>query len=538
LNIESLKYYQKRSSSTGGLFVSTLKVDTKIISILFYFITLLSPFLSQAQNNAKIEILNANTLEFHENLGKKAKRLIGDVQFKHGDALMFCDSAYFYSELNSMDAFSNVRVEQGDSLKIFGDSLKYNGNTRKALLRGNIRLINKDITLTTNFLDYDREQNLAYYYDGGLMVNTKENNTLTSNQGYYYSDTKAFYFKEDVVLDNPKYKIEADTLQYNSNSEIVNFLGPTTITSKDNYIYCEDGWYNTQSNTSEFIQNAYLYSDQKIITGDTLYYERDNGFGKILSNGTITDTIENIILKGDVVHFFEKIDSVMLTEKALLMQLFEDDTLFMHADTFKVSTQIIIDTNTTDTIRNMLAYNHVKFFKNDMQGKADSVIYNFTDSTINFYTDPIIWSEQNQLTADFIYLLNANGKLNSIYLNNNAFIVSKVDSITNYYNQVKGDNIIGYFSNNELTKIKVRENAETIYYAKDDAGKFIGVNIAKSQHMLIFMEENELKTLTYIKEPNATLYPIDEPSPKDVILKGFTWRDQERPKEKNDIFEW
>ncbi len=185
--------------------------------LLFLF---LCPFLFYAQSSeksktgSKIEILNANTLEFDKKLGKKAKRLIGDVRFKHGDALMYCDSAYFYSDINSMDAFSNVRIVQGDSLKLFGDSLKYNGNTRKAVLRGNIRLINKDITLTTNFLDYDRDEKLAYYYGGGTMINTEENNTLTSEQGYYYSDSKAFFFKENVVLDNPKYKIEADTLQY------------------------------------------------------------------------------------------------------------------------------------------------------------------------------------------------------------------------------------------------------------------------------------------------------------------------------------
>ena len=206
----------------------------------------------KTEKGNKIEILNANTLEFEELNGEKVKRLIGDVRLKHDDALMFCDSAYIYSNTNTMDAYGHVRIEQGDSLQIFGDSLKYTGNTKVAVLRGNIRLINSDVTLTTNFLDYKRTINVAYYYGGGKMVNQKENNTLTSGQGYYYTASESFFFKDNVVLINPGYKIEADTLNYHSKSEIVNFLGPTTITSDDNFIYTENGWYNTVNNQSKF----------------------------------------------------------------------------------------------------------------------------------------------------------------------------------------------------------------------------------------------------------------------------------------------
>jgi len=240
-----------------------------VITIFFLFITIFS----FAQKSSQIEILNANTLEYEDMKGIKVKRLIGDVQLKHDNALMFCDTALIYSNSNTMDAFGHVRMVQGDSLQLFGDSLKYNGNTKIAILRGAIRLINNDVTLTTNYLDYNRNDNVAYYYGGGTMINQKENNTLTSEQGYYYSNGEAFYFKKDVVLVNPEYRIEADTLNYNSASEIVNFLGPTTITSKDNFIYTENGWYNTVTNKSKFYKNAYLFSEKKRIEGDTLYYD-------------------------------------------------------------------------------------------------------------------------------------------------------------------------------------------------------------------------------------------------------------------------
>ncbi|MBL4668638.1 MAG: hypothetical protein JKY30_05190 [Flavobacteriales bacterium] len=505
---------------------------------------------SFAQKKSQIEILNANVLEYEELNGIKVKRLIGDVQLKHDDALMFCDNAYIYSNSNTMDAYGHVRIEQGDSLKMFGDSLKYNGNTKVAILRGDIRLINNDVTLTTNFLDYNRTTNIAYYYGGGTMINQKENNILTSEQGYYYTDTESFYFKENVVLINPEYKIEADTLNYHSKSEIVKFLGPTTITSNDNFIYTENGWYNTVTDKSKFYKNAYIFSEEKLIEGDTLYYDRDNGYGEVICNGTVTDTVENLILQGDVIHLFELKDSAMVTQEAMMMQIMDGDTFYMHADTFIIYRELIkidsvlvgdslimnTDSLLMDTTRNMLAYNHAKFYKSDMQGKADSIVYNFSDSTINFYNDPIIWSEENQITGDFIYLITSDNKIDKMFINENSFIISKADSLRDNYNQIKGKNMIAYFAAQVIHKIDVKQNSETIYYAIDDDGKYIGVNKMSGNDMLIFLKDNEISTITFIKDPEGIMSPLKDVSPKDVILKGFSWRITERPNDMFDIF--
>lgn len=515
-----------------------MKVPAFITGSFYLFLFFLLPFVGYNQKTSQIEILNANTLEYEEMKGIKVKRLIGDVQLKHENALMFCDTALIYSNSNTMDAFGHVRMNQGDSLHLFGDSLKYNGNTKIAILRGAIRLINNDVTLTTNYLDYNRNDNVAYYYGGGTMINKKENNTLTSEQGYYYSNGEAFYFKKDVVLVNPEYRIVADTLNYNSASEIVNFLGPTTITSKDNFIYTENGWYNTISNKSKFYKNAYLFSEKKRIEGDTLYYDRKTGFGQLICNGIITDTVENIIIKGDLAHLFEQKDSAMITQEAMMMQITDNDTLYMHADTFIVSTQYVRDSliNKNDTNRTLFAYHHAKIFSKDMQGKADTVIYNFSDSTINLYHDPIIWSKENQITADFIHLLMLEGEIDKMYMDNNAFIISKVDSITENFNQIKGKNMIGYFQKRELHKIDVKQNSETIYYALDDVGKYIGVNKLSGENMLVFLKDNELQTISFLKDPQGELNPIKDVSPKDVILKGFNWRIFERPTNMFDIF--
>jgi lipopolysaccharide export system protein LptA len=506
----------------------------------------LLPILSIAQKSSKIKILNANTLEFQEINGQKIKRLIGDVRLMHDDALMFCDSAYIFSTTNTMNAYSHVKITQGDSLQIFGDSLKYNGNTRVAILRGAVRLINKGVTLTTNFLDYNRTTDIAYYFGGGTMLNNKANNTLTSDQGYYHTNTETFYFKKDVVLINPEYKIEADTLNYQSSSEVVYFLGPTTITSTDNFIYTEDGWYNTINDQSKFYKNAYLYAEGKKVEGDTLYYDREKGFAEIICNAIVTDTVENLTLQGDVAHLFEKNDSAMVTQEAMMMQMMDGDTFYMHADTFIISTQfqiaesLLTETDPSkikgDTVRTIYAYHHAKFYKTDMQGKADSIVYNFSDSTINFYNDPIIWSKENQITGTVISLLMENNKLEKMFVNAQAFMISKVDSVNENYNQIKGDSLIAHFNQQEIYKIDVNENSETIYYAVDDEGKYIGVNKMSGRDMLIFLKDNELSTITFIKDPEGVMHPLKEVSPKEVLLKGFSWRVLERPKEMFDIF--
>ena len=292
---------------------------------------------------------------------------------------------------------------------------------------------------------------------------------------------------------------------------------------------------NIVTNKSKFFKNAYIYSNNNIIEGDTLFYERDNGFGEILCNGTITDTVENLILQGDLIRVFEQQDSVMITNEAMMMQIAEEDTFYMHADTFFVSTQYAfqvdsltnkIDSSLTDTLRSMLAYNHVKFYKTDMQGKADSVVYAFSDSTINFYNDPVIWSENNQLTADFIYIQIIEGKPQDIFMEQHAFVISKADSINDNFNQIKGRNMVAHIDSGELHRIDVKENSETITFAIDDDGKYIGVNKLEGEDMIIRFVEGEIRSVTFVKDPKGEMNPVQNLSPKDIVLKGFFLADK------------
>lgn len=495
-----------------------------LICCIFIFLA----FSVLAQKKEKIEILNANELVFIDDPKIQAQRLIGDVKFRHQQAIMYCDSAYFYMDENRLEAFGHVRINQGDTLNLYGDRLDYDGEQRLAVIRGKVvRLVNSDFTLTTNKIIFDREKNFAQYHTGGTIVSKSDNNQLTSHIGYFYSQSDLFFFKNNVVLTNEDYVMNSDTMRYHTVSKIATFYGPTTITGESNLIYCENGFYDTRKDISEYYKNAYILSDGKKLEGDTLFYDRQKSYGRAQGNIQISDQSEGIIINGQKAFFYEDPDSIQVTNNALLTQIFEEDSLFMHADTFKITTDVADN-------KIMKAYYGVRIFKSDLQGVCDSVVYSFADSSIHLFTDPILWSDKNQLSADKIEISTSNGNIRSIFMNKNAFIISELDS--SKYNQIKGLQMTAYFKTNELKQIKVKGNGQTIYYAQDELGKFIGVNKAESSNLNIEISDNEVVGITFLSKPDAIMYPMGELSTEELKYEGFQWWKQKRPLNKQAVF--
>lgn len=514
-----------------SLFFSPLKLRSrrtikKQILVLYAFLSLGLANFSYAQKVHKVELLSANSLEYDETRGLNVRRLLGNVAFKHDSVYMYCDSAYLYGDKNSLDAFGNIRIVQGDTLTVYGDLLKYNGNKRMAELDGNVKLIDKNITLSTPHLNYDLNVQTAIYNQGGTIVDTS--NTLVSKTGLYYASSKEFFFKKDVILTNPKYVLKSDTLMYNTQTEISYFFGPTTITSDSNLIYCENGWYDTKNDFSQFKKNSYLQSKNQKLSGDSLCYDRKRGYGEAFRNVEVLDTAENIIIRGNYGYYYERPEKSMITDSVLLIQVLDNDSLFMHADT------LFATTDSSGKHKLIYAYHHVKLFKSDLQGKCDSLAYSFQDSIIHLYHEPILWTEENQLTADTIHLKTGNGKIYSMYLVNTAFIISSVDTIR--FNQIKGKTMTGYFRNNELYKVTVDGNSETIYFAQDDKNAFVGINKAEASAMLIFIKDKTFERISFLSSPTATFYPMEDLKKEESFLKDFIWKEDQRPKNKNEIF--
>jgi len=411
------------------------------------------------------------------------------------------------------------------------DSLDYDGNTKVAKVWGNVRLVDNQTILTCDSLDYDRNTGIAWYDNWGKIVNG--DNNLVSQLGYYYTNEKEFFFRRKVVLMNPDYVMNSDTLMYNTVTEIAYFYGPTTIVSHDktDSIYCTDGWYNTQTDVTRLRFGAEIYHEGQLLTGDTLYYERENGFGQAVNHAYLLDTVQDIAVSGNYGEIIRKECRAFMTQRAMAILIDEQDSLFLHADTIKA----LFDSETeTEEIKAVFAYNHVRFFRQDLQGGCDSLAYHGADSTLFMYHDPVIWTGKNQLTADTITMTIRNSELDSMVMYRSAFIVSIDD--TGKYNQIKGRDMVAYFLRNELYKIRVLGNAETVYFAREEDRTLIGINKLFSSDMLIFVEDNEIQSITYIQKPSGALYPEDKISPYDLFLKDFRWLDTRRPRTKEDIF--
>jgi lipopolysaccharide export system protein LptA len=494
------------------------------------FLICLSSILSakgQEKKVKKIELRNAEVLEYDEALGHKARRLIGNVIFEHEGALMYCDSAYLYED-NSMDAFSEVFINKGDSIKMWCDELNYNGNTEYAKAKYNVKLQDNEMTLTSQKLDYNMKTEHAWYNTGGKIVDSK--NTLTSVIGYYYSAIEELFFKDDVKLVNKQYDLECDTLRYNTKTEVAFFLGPTKIVSDENTVLCNFGWYDTELDVSQFSNEATVLSSDQSITGDSLYYNKKFGYGLAIGNVVVADTAQDIILTGERAKYYEIGDMVLLTDSALMVQDMGADSLFLHADTLLSIVDTVIDR------RILFAFHHAKFFKPDMRGKCDSLVYSYADSTIRLYRDPILWSDENQLTADSMWIQNRFGKIDKLYMKENSMIISEEDSAM--YNQIKGRYMTGHFREQKLYRVYVEANGETIYFGAEDGEKPENVNRAKASNLMIYIKDNKVHDITFLNQPDATLYPIEQINLGDMKLEGFNWRVSERPAKVEDVFVW
>lgn len=492
------------------------------------------PHLADGQEAAKgkkrrIELLHADVLEYDEGLGHKARRLLGHVAFSHEGALMYCDSAYLYAN-NSLDAFSNVRIVKGDSITMVCKVLNYNGETELAKARQSVRLDDRKMTVISEALDYDMARDQAWYLDDGTVISAE--NTLTSRIGFYFSKMEEAFFKDDVKLVNSRYTLWADTLRYNARTEVAFFLGSTRIESKENTVLCTRGWYDTERDISQFSDRPIMLSKDQSIIGDSIYYNKNHGYGKAIGHVEVSDTTEKVTLTGGLAKYLEKGSVVLMTDSALMIQDMGGDSLYLHGDSLLSLVDTLIDR------RILFAFHQVKFFKSDMQGKCDSLVYSYVDSTIRLYDDPLIWSEENQLTSDSTWIQMRNGKADRLYMKHNALIISQEDSALAMYNQIKGREMIGHFKDSRLHRVDVFGDGETIYYGSEEGTEPENVNEAKSSNLYIIIEENKVKQITFLSQPDATLFPIKDVKPADMRLEGFRWRNSERPLRIEDIFIW
>ena len=460
--------------------------------------------------------------------GKDWHRLLGSVSLEHNQILMSCDSAHFYPDKNQVTAYSKIHIEQGDTLDIYGDYLFYDGATEMAQLIGNAELVDKETHLYTNSVTYDVKAEIAEYTDSGRIINGE--NTLTSRKGRYFAATKIFNFKDSVRIVNPDYIMTADTMDYNTETKTAFFTGPSEMKGDSIYLYCERGWYDTNNNISRIWKNSMLDNKKQIIRGDSLYYEEKSGYGQAFGNASITDTSYHLLVAGDYAWYFREPERFMVTDSAVFIQISRKDSLFLHGDTIRSVTA----TDTSGkTYRLMSAYYRCRIFSRDMQAKCDSLCYSFRDSVIRFYNEPVLWSEENQMTSDSMALFTKNRQAERMELFSSAFIASQVDTMR--FNQIKGRSLTGYFRENELYKIVIKGNGESLYYL-GEGDEIMAINKATSSDIEIGIENGKIAVIIENQSPEGIIDPPSTTPQGNPKLEGFKWYDYLRPKNKQDIF--
>lgn len=576
-------------------------------------------------------------------------RVIGPV-FEHDGSTLAADSADVNFASNVFDAFGHVVITQPSGTVIYSDLLNYNGNTKLAILTNNVRMIDKDATLTTPLLTYNMATKVGTYNGGGKIVNGQ--NVLTSKKGYYFESTRDSYFRYDVVLTTPDALIKTDTLRYNANSKIAYFYGPTNIYGSDDTLYTENGTYNTSNDQARFGKKNLYTQGTKSLKGDSLFYDRNAGYGRAIGNITFIDVAEKAELRGGVGLYKKSDESILVTKNPYIVIITESDsakvdsiwytadTLFskvvftrdvkpyrkdeLKSDTalaapdaiaqvkppgapdlaaaegtvkpanpaaqdsskkaaaevppkkevpppdlnskkspeavpkttkpagrakasappvkkaaggvIKTAEKALADSVPLDTARNriVIAYRNAKIFKSDLQARADSMFFSYSDSTVRCYFNPIIWAQESQLTGDTIYLQLKNKKLNNMLLQHNSFIVNAEDKDSTNFNQVKGKVITGYFRDNKLNQLFVDGNAESVYYVKDDSA-YVGLNHQISSRIKMNFSDGKVKNINFIRAVQASTKPMDKLTEDEKILKGFIWKPKDRPKSKEEI---
>jgi lipopolysaccharide export system protein LptA len=496
-------------------------------------------------NTKRIEFLSAETYNVKKMDSMDYLILVGHVKIRQGKTLLYGDSLILNTTLNTLEGFGNIHINDADSVHTYADYLKYIGNTKKAFLRRHVKLTDGKGVLTTDSLDYDVSIKIGNFKKGGKLVRNKT--TLTSTEGYYYGITRDVIFRKKVELKDPENNIITDTLEYNTYSQLSNFISPTKIISKSRIIRTKNGNYNTGTRKGYLYERSSVDDSTYTFIADEMAIDDSLGLGEYRGNAVYrSKDTASFDLMANNIKTNRKKDILLATELPTLLIKQKKDTLYITADTLyaarindltrkmtkaRDSVGVLKDTTLNKYFE---AFHNVKIYSDSLQGKCDSLFYALSDSTIRLFNNPIIWSNSNQITGDTIYMFVNNKKPEQLLVFNNAFAINKVDT-TNYYNQLKGNRLSVWFNDGSLSKMRTKGSAENIYFALDDKKKFIGINRTSAQSIEIDFEENEVAKVKFINQLVGKMSPLGQTPIENMQLKGFKWQDHLRPKSKYEI---
>ena len=470
------------------------------------------------------------------------------VHLFHEGALIKSDISYFYPKENFFRANGDVIFTQGDTLKMTCDQIEYDGTSKLAKAWGKVVLERPDMNLKTDTLYLDRANSKAFYNSFGTILDEKRK--LTSIKGIYFIDELKYRFISNVKIDDPEYLLNSQRLDYYTESDKAFFYGKTTIVGGEYDIYCEKGTYDTQFQRGNFQENAVIYYDNKEIRGDSLYFENEKNYAAATNNISVIDTLNKSVINGHYGEIFKAKDSAIITRRALAVNIIDQDSLYIHADT-------LIATGPTEK-KILRGYYDVRIFKTDLRGKSDSLHLDQSTGLIKLLKlplsrkenqilttsqknkkNPVLWFGKSQMSGDKIFLTSdmQTKKLDSLKIIGNSWIIEK-DSISDTgFNQIKGGVLDGLFKEGELREIDVSKNTEVIYYMySDEDNELIGIDKTTCSRLKMVTKENQIEDITFFVSPDGNLFPDKDLPLNERKLEGFIWREDERPNNIRELF--
>jgi lipopolysaccharide export system protein LptA len=545
-------------------------ISHRLIRFLFLFWLLSSPVLifsqdlpttktfTPADTVRTVEILQGRKLEYRKiDSVTQITILAGNVRLKQGNSIFECDSCVINKSINLFEAFGNVHINDSDTTNVYSDHLRYLTDRKVAYLDGNVKLTDGKGVLTTPTLEYDMNTKVGIYRNGGRVVNKET--VLTSEEGFYYADLKDVYFKKNVKLKDPKYDLQTDSLLYNTGTEVVRFIAETFVKdSSGRTIKTREGYYDKRTGKAEFGQRPVITDKNIQATGGSIISDDSTGVTQIFDRGIIVDTAGKTTVIADTIYYDKNNESFLAFAKPLMIIEQEGDSIFIAADTlFSAKLSVLYgikdtlvkkdtikgvkiispnaETKKDSTDRYMEAFRNVRIFSDSLQAVCDSMFYSFKDSVFRLYDNPVVWSQESQITGDTILLFTKNKKADRMQVFKNSFIASYIKP--EVFNQVKSTRMDAYFVDGNIDSVRARGNAECVYYIQDEDSAFTGINQSNAELMDIYFKEKELQRVVFRTAVKGTIWPMKQKTPKEMQLPTFKWRDAERPKTKFELFE-
>lgn len=478
--------------------------------------------------------------------------IVGHVKIKQGDTYFYFDSSVYNRNLRMLEAFGNVHINDNDSVHTYAQYLQYFTDTRIAFLKKKVRLTDNKATLYSEDLQYDLNTKIGEYHEGGKLVN--RNSVLTSKEATYYADLNEAYFRGQVQLKDPQYTLETDSLQYNTTSELTTFIAPTTIIDSSNRkILTREGTYDLKKKKAFLTSRSTIQDGAVTISANQIQSNDSTGWNLLTGNAVYKDTAEGLAVLANRIEANNKEDNFTATEYPLMILKQEEDSIFIAADTLysgKLSMLLKKDSTTGNTDSSALleqseltdknmndstdryfrAYRNVRIFSDSLQAVSDSLFYSLADSVFRLFTGPIVWSSENQVTGDTIFLYTKNKKADRLYVAENGVMANKTSE--EMFNQIKGNRINGYFRDGSLDYVRAKGNAESIYYIRDEDSSFVGINKARGDIIDLRFINKQVDRVVFVNEVKGTMYPLREFPSSESLLQGFQWQEKRRPKSK------